>query len=57
MAKHKKGLTEAQLKIVRAQQELARKGLRFDADFGKLPQHIREELAAAREKKRRWWQW
>lgn len=57
MGRHRRELTPEQLRIIKQQQELVRKGLEFDANYGKLPQHIREELAASREKKKRWWKW
>lgn len=56
MGKHRKELTPQQTEWIKDQQKLARKGLEFDANYAKLPQEIREKLAAEREKKKRWWQ-
>lgn len=56
MGKHRKELTPQQLAWIKEQQRLARLGLDFDANYDRLPQQIREELAASREKKKRWWQ-
>lgn len=56
MGKHRKELTPQQLRWIKDQQALARKGLEFDANYAKLPQEVREELAKQREKKKWWWQ-